>query len=466
MLPCILLILIVYLKVFILVSARSFAYILSLLLISRMPTHLFISGKNWMLSLAELTAYFKTRQIKFKIDFFSGEFFVLTFEEDFDAFTMADVGGTIKIGTVKTKVPTETIKQAFLQKNKQAQQQIAESLALSGVADGMAKSPENVLFGVSVYCTENSLRPLSGGIQRFVGSAVKEELADLGKRSKFMGFSRDRKQAQLSHVEVLKKNLVENQAEVLFCVGREEAWVATTMAVHNPFEFQKRDIYKPNQRVIFGMPPRLARIMVNLSACNHGKVLLDPFCGVGTILQEALLEGAMGVGMDVNAWCVKAAEENLEWLTREYGLGGADFRVVQGDVGRLAEKVGLEAVDCIVSEPDLGPALRQVPTGPYAQKIIAKLEPLYYGFVEQAHRVLKKGGRLVLVTPYIKTRSRESVTMLISGVAERVGFKRIHAFSKDMFSESLYVGRLVGAGSLVEMDERHKIGREIHIFEK
>ncbi len=267
-----------------------------------------------MLSLAELTAYFKTRQIKFKIDFFSGEFFVLTFEEDFDASTMADLGGTIKIGEVRAKFPTETVKQAFHQKSKQAQIQITDSLVSSGVVDGMAKSPEKTLFGVSVYCTENSLRPYSTRIQRFVGSAIKEELADLGKRSKFMGFSKDRKRAQLSHVEVLKKNLVENQAEVLFCIGRDETWVATTIAVHNPFEFQKRDIYKPNQRVIFGMPPRLARIMVNLSACNHGKVLLDPFCGVGTILQEALLERAVVVGMDVNAWCVKAANENLEWL--------------------------------------------------------------------------------------------------------------------------------------------------------
>ena len=70
--------------------------------------------------------------------------------------------------------------------------------------------------------------------------------------------------------------------------------------------------------------------------------------------------------MDKNAWCVKAAEENLQCLTSEYELGGADFRVVQGEVDRLAEKVGLESVICIVSVPDLGPALREIPTGPYA----------------------------------------------------------------------------------------------------
>jgi tRNA G10 N-methylase Trm11 len=432
-----------------------------------MPTQLFISGKNWMLSLAELTAYFKARDINFEIQFFSGEFFALSFEKDFDASAIADLGGTIKIGEVKAQFSTETVKEAFLKKNKQAKKQITESLASSGLVDGMAKSPDKILFGVSVYCTESTLRSSSGGIQRFVGSAVKDELADLGKKANFMGFGNDRKQPQLSHVEVLKKNLVENKAEVLFCIGRTETWAAVTVAVHNPFEFQKRDIYKPNQRKIFGMPPRLARMMVNLSACRNGKVLLDPFCGVGTILQEALMEKAIVVGMDVNPWCVKATTENLEWLAQEYGLGNADFRVLQGDVSRLVEKMGQEAVDCIVCEPDLGPALRQVPTGPYAEKIIQKLEPLYFGFVEQAFRALKPGGRLVLVTPYIKSRSGQAVTMPIDGKLESLGFKRVYPFLKEMFAQSAGgLDRVTNAASLVEMDERHLIGREIHIVEK
>jgi len=432
-----------------------------------MPTKIFVSGKNWMLSLAELTAYFSTRKIKFKIEYFSREFFTFNFEEPFDASAINDLGGTIKIGEAKTTLSTETIKEAFLQKNKQAQNQIAQTLSASGVFEGMANAPGKALFGVSVYFTDNAFSPYSGRMQRFIGSAIKEELANRGKKANFIGYSQDRKEAQLSHVEVLKKKLVENQAEVLFCIGKKTTWIASTVAVHNPFEFQKRDIYKPNQRKIFAMPPRLARIMVNLSACKKEKVLLDPFCGVGTILQEALLEKASVVGMDVNSWCVKAAEENLEWLTREYELAAADFRVIQGDVGKLTQKIGVESVDCIVSEPDLGPALRDVPTIAYAEKIIEKLEPLFYGFLEQAYAALKLKGLLVLVTPYIGTRSGvKAVTMPIDERIEQCGFKRIYAFNRSMFDEDLNVGRLIGAASLVEMDERHKIGREIHIFQK
>jgi tRNA G10 N-methylase Trm11 len=265
----------------------------------------------------------------------------------------------------------------------------------------------------------------------------------------------------------LKKHLVENKGEILFCIGKEETWIAVTTGVHNPFEFQKRDIYKPNQRKIFAIPPRLAKMMVNLSACTPGKTLLDPFCGVGTILQEAMLAKAKVVGMDVNGWCVQAATENLDWLTKEYNLRDVDFRVVQGDVNRLTQKIGQETVDCIVSEPDLGPALRQVPTGPYAQKIIQKLEPLFYGFAGEAFQVLRKKGRLVLVTPYIVTRSGQVVTMPIVEKLEDLGFRQVQPFSENNFSEDVEgLDELADMHSLVEKDERHMIGREIHIYVK
>ncbi|MDR0371973.1 MAG: methyltransferase domain-containing protein [Nitrososphaerota archaeon] len=417
--------------------------------------------------MAELSTYFQTRNIQFKIEYFSTEFFTFNFETPLDSRTINDLGGTIKIAQLKTTLPSKTLKEAFLERNKPAQKQTIQTSITSEVLDGMVKASDKLLFGISVYTSDNAIKPLGGRIQRFIGSAIKDELAAQGKKSRFMGTGQERGEAQLSHVEVLKKNLVENQAEVLLCIGKTQTWVANTVAVHNPFEFQKRDIYKPNQRVIFGMPPRLARMMVNLSGCMQGKILLDAFCGVGTILQEALLEYATVVGMDVNSWCIKATEENLAWLTAEYSISGADFRVLQGDVGRLAEKVGVESVDCIVSEPDLGPALRETPTGPYAHKIIEKLEPLFFGFIEEAYRVLKPRGRLVVVTPVIRTRSREAVTMSLDEKLGEVGFKRVYAFTDDMFSsEAPEHGRLMGATSLVEMDERHKIGREIHILQK
>ena len=99
----------------------------------------------------------KAREIKFEVHFFSKEFFVFNIEENFDASVIEDLGGTIKIGEAKAKFPTQIVKEAFLEKNKQAQSQITESLASSGLVDEMDKSAEKLFFGVSVYCAEKTL---------------------------------------------------------------------------------------------------------------------------------------------------------------------------------------------------------------------------------------------------------------------------------------------------------------------
>jgi len=172
------------------------------------------------------------------------------------------------------------------------------------------------------------------------------------------------------------------------------------------------------------------------------------------------------LGMDLNQWCVDAAKENLEWLTNEYALKASEFRVLRGDALGMARKIG-QKVDGVVTEPDLGPALRDVPTAPYALKIVEKLKPLFFGFLTEAYRVLASGGRLVLVTPYFKTRSGKPVRMPLEEKAEEIGFRRVYPFPKEFFAgENAAIQKLVETRSLWDVAERHKVGREIHIFHK
>jgi hypothetical protein len=79
-----------------------------------MPTQIFISGKNWKLSLAELTAYFQTNQENFEATFVSKEFFTFNLKQEITA--IDDLGGTIKIGTPQAEFPNRMHKHAFLKK--------------------------------------------------------------------------------------------------------------------------------------------------------------------------------------------------------------------------------------------------------------------------------------------------------------------------------------------------------------
>ena len=57
--------------------------------------------------------------------------------------------------------------------------------------------------------------------------------------------------------------------------------------------------------------------------------------------------------------------------------------------------------------------------------------------------------------------------MPIGEKLEALGFRRVKPFTEDMFSKDIQeINELVGLHSLVEMDDRHKIGREIHVYEK
>jgi tRNA G10 N-methylase Trm11 len=207
--------------------------------------------------------------------------------------------------------------------------------------------------------------------------------------------------------------------------------------------------------------------MINLASCKANMTLLDPFCGVGTILQEALLTNAKVIGLDWNPWCVNASQTNLQWLTKEYKLKNPDYTILHGDARHLTDLLHEEKIDCIVTEPDLGPALRQVPTTPYAKRIIEKLKPLYFDFIREAYTVLKRNGRLVIVTPYIKTRSGEPVTMHIQQKAKDAGFKIHYPFQNHGFvGEDNLLTCLTRTTSLVDVAERHKICREIHILQK
>lgn len=71
------------------------------------------------------------------------------------------------------------------------------------------------------------------------------------------------------------------------------------------------------------LPPRLARALVNLVA-RPGERLLDPCCGVGTVLAEAAAIGIDACGWDDNARVVEHAAANL----RHHGLSAT---LIAGD---------------------------------------------------------------------------------------------------------------------------------------
>jgi len=162
--------------------------------------------------------------------------------------------------------------------------------------------------------------------------------------------------------------------------------------------------------------------MINLARLRPGDVVVDPFCGIGTILQEALLAGVRVKGLDIDAACVNMTVENLSWISRRFNLGltksNLETGIKVGDARELEKHLPKRSMHAVVTEPELGPPLQRLPTRGEAQQIISKAEKLYSRFLASAATILRDDGRIVLTFPVLRLqeggflRIRDTARML------------------------------------------------------
>ena len=77
-------------------------------------------------------------------------------------------------------------------------------------------------------------------------------------------------------------------------------------------------------------------------------LILDPFCGTGTVLQEALLAGYDVVGTDLSQKMVDYTTENLSWLQSTFTAPGnvIDIHQANATTHHWPNSENLTAVVC------------------------------------------------------------------------------------------------------------------------
>jgi tRNA G10 N-methylase Trm11/alkylated DNA repair dioxygenase AlkB len=134
----------------------------------------------------------------------------------------------------------------------------------------------------------------------------------------------------------------------------------------------------------------LAYIMIRLANIKEYDMLVDPFCGSGTLLLEALsmFQGRVScIGMDVSRRSAEGAKQNV--AAEGYG-NDSNCRFVCTDARGLRRHLDDNSVDAIISNLPWG-----VMTG--QKQSISDLSTLYEVFLRTAWYVLKPGGRIVLL---------------------------------------------------------------------
>jgi len=92
--------------------------------------------------------------------------------------------------------------------------------------------------------------------------------------------------------------------------------------------------------------------------------------------------------------------------------------VVTGDATNLRRSLGEQMVDAIVSEPILMPRLSSPPTLEKARRLIKHASSIYSDALYEMSGVLRRGGRMVLVTPSLRTIEGKDVTLSFEDLKE------------------------------------------------
>jgi tRNA G10 N-methylase Trm11 len=285
------------------------------------------------------------------------------------------LGGVLKIAIIEDSVSTKLPFSELAQ--------ITAKILQTKAARGEGK----LVFGLSDQGLSLSLSLEKLGLQ------VKKELKKANISSRLV----TSKEKELSSVVVGQNKLLSKGAELIFYHNGENIVIARTIAIQNYKDLSRRDFGRPARDDHSGMlPPKLAQMMINVAAQpSLDGLLLDPFCGSGTIISEAMLMGYKNLmGTDLSEKAVNDSRVNAEWLRDLYKLDiRPKFHIKNAT--RLAQFIKPNTVDTIVTEPYLGPQRGLNDIG----LVIDDLEHLYTQALDNFYKILKPGGRIVMVWP-------------------------------------------------------------------
>ena len=255
------------------------------------------------------------------------------------------------------------------------------------------------------------------------------------------------KEATLSTATSLHNGLSGKNERKVELIRVGDGWYKV-IGVQDIDAYAKRDQARPARDAKVGMlPPKLAQILINLCGpLKPGSVVLDPFCGTGVVLQEAILMGYRAYGTDINERMIQYSKKNLEWLIRDEnshfegirrlasrgqapaacGDGPAGrgpknelFYLLQADATSFQWEQPIDAVAC---EGYLGRPFSKIPTEMELKEQKQECKAIVLGFLKNLAKQIKPDTSVVIAVPAWLRESGEYERMDIVDEIEKLGY--------------------------------------------
>ncbi|MBI2285785.1 hypothetical protein HYU82_03105 [Candidatus Saccharibacteria bacterium] len=296
------------------------------------------------------------------------------------------LGGTIKIARILARLPYCDWKQLtnYLQVN---------------IPKNLKHLPKGKFtLGLSVYDLKVSVAELNRSMLQ-----IKKVIKASGRSVRIV----PNKTLPLSSAQVLHNKLTHKGAwELLFVADGPRTILAQTLFVQDIEAYAARDQARPARDARVGMlPPKLAQIIINLAMGMREieqpniepsrYLVLDPFCGTGVVLQEALLMGYRVVGTDIDPRMVDYTIRNLKWVYQKNPEIQGSMYAEEAD----ATSYQWQMFSTIASEVYLGRPLAKLPDDSVLKKIITDTNTIIEKFLKNLLQQLKPGQRICLALP-------------------------------------------------------------------
>ena len=201
----------------------------------------------------------------------------------------------------------------------------------------------------------------------------------------------ENKDAVLSTATSLHNGLSGKNDRKVELIKLNDEWYRV-IGVQDIDAYAKRDQARPARDAKVGMlPPKLAQILINLCGpLKLGSVVLDPFCGTGVVLQEALLMGYQAYGTDISERMVEYSKKNLNYFKFN------NFNLAVGDATNFQ---WVQPIDAVVCEGYLGKPFSRVPTEMELKEQEQECSGIVLGFMGNLAGQIKKDTPVVIAIP-------------------------------------------------------------------
>lgn len=293
------------------------------------------------------------------------------------------LGGTIKTARILSVLPSTDWPAALAYLKK-------------AIPGHLADIEGKLTLGISVYGLSLRVEQLNRDLL-----GLKKTIKNTGRPVRVV----PNKTLELNSAQVLHNKLTHKGGwELLVFLAGKETIIAQTLFVQDIEAYAARDQARPKRDARIGMlPPKLAQTLVNLAAGPLKKQpeeaarirVLDPFCGTGVVLQEALLMGYSVLGTDIEARMVEYTQENLRWLIERNPKIEGQAAIETAD----ATSYQWPRFSFMASEVFLGRPLTALPPTDRLKEIINDANTITKKFLKNLAPQLREGQRLALAVP-------------------------------------------------------------------